>query len=63
MPGCGLREEDEKLVEVGLNPRSRSVASRLELFLDDGVESDLVLPVEDSMSYSGFEAWSEVESS
>jgi hypothetical protein len=50
MPGCGLREEDEKLVEVGLNPPLRSESSRLELFFDDGVEPDLDGPVENSMS-------------
>jgi hypothetical protein len=50
MPGCGLREEDEKLVEVGLNPPLRSGSSRLECFLDDGVESDLDRPVEEPIT-------------
>lgn len=50
MPGYGLREVDEKLVEVGLKPPLRLESSRLELFFDEGVESDLDRPVEDSMA-------------
>jgi hypothetical protein len=63
MPGCGLLEDDEKLVDIGLNPPLRSGASRRELFLDDFVESDLDRCEEDCSSSSRFEAFRNAESS